>query len=295
MGMRHKVGMGLRKPKEHMVYIHCKSTVKYMEQSKYCFSRRGKQRKPGNWVITPTPTPSKPVPGVVLPRKAEYGPCKTKYFGFLRSSGLKITFGLLDQNPRVIKNLRVPMQSPGPEKILGPGKGKPTGSYITPGSKRPPGLEEPPGSQATFGSRATSGFPSDLRVQSNLRVKTTSGSRATSGFKMTSGSRRNLRIPKRPPGLEEPTVSQMTSGNLRVPKRPLGPYSTFGVQVKSQDLKENLRVPTRPLGPDTISGSKGDTPDFHMASGSKSDLRVHKTPPGYKQPPGKKRRSMDPS
>ncbi|KAF3534916.1 hypothetical protein DY000_02039508 [Brassica cretica] len=52
---------------------------------------------------------------------------------------------------------------------------------------------------------------------------------------------------------------------------------------------------------DTISGSRGGTPDSHMTSGSKSDvrvqndLRVHKTPPGYKRPPGKKRRSTDPS
>ncbi|KAF2582093.1 hypothetical protein F2Q68_00005523 [Brassica cretica] len=37
------------------------------------------------------------------------------------------------------------MQSPGPEKISRPRKGKPPGSYITPGSKRPPGLEQPPG------------------------------------------------------------------------------------------------------------------------------------------------------
>ncbi|KAF3590487.1 hypothetical protein DY000_02021833 [Brassica cretica] len=73
MGMRHKAGMGMRKPQEHMAYIRCKSTGKYREQSKSCFSRRGKQRKPGTWVITPTPAPSKPVLVVVLPRKAEYG------------------------------------------------------------------------------------------------------------------------------------------------------------------------------------------------------------------------------
>ncbi|KAF3512870.1 hypothetical protein F2Q69_00005801 [Brassica cretica] len=48
-----------------------------MEQSKSCFSRRGKQRKPGTWVITPTPAPlSLAVPVVVLARKAEYGPCE---------------------------------------------------------------------------------------------------------------------------------------------------------------------------------------------------------------------------
>ncbi|KAF3566152.1 hypothetical protein DY000_02016193 [Brassica cretica] len=75
-GMRHKAGMGMRKPEEHMVYTHCKIIVKYKEQSKSCFSRRGKQRKPGTWVITPTPAPSKHVPVVVLPRKTEYGPCE---------------------------------------------------------------------------------------------------------------------------------------------------------------------------------------------------------------------------
>ncbi|KAF3550341.1 hypothetical protein DY000_02006529 [Brassica cretica] len=48
-----------------------------MEQSKSYFSRRGKQRKPGTWVITPTPAPlSLAVPVVVLARKAEYGPCE---------------------------------------------------------------------------------------------------------------------------------------------------------------------------------------------------------------------------
>ncbi|KAF2579064.1 hypothetical protein F2Q68_00004769 [Brassica cretica] len=60
-GMRHKGGMGMGKPEE---------------QSKFCFSKRVKQCKPGTWVITPTPAPSKPVPVVVLPRKAEYGPCE---------------------------------------------------------------------------------------------------------------------------------------------------------------------------------------------------------------------------
>ncbi|KAF3552054.1 hypothetical protein DY000_02007528 [Brassica cretica] len=59
--MRRKAGVGMRKPEE---------------QSKSCFSRHGKQRKPDTWVITPTPAPSKPVEVVVLPRKAEYGPCE---------------------------------------------------------------------------------------------------------------------------------------------------------------------------------------------------------------------------
>ncbi|KAF3585418.1 hypothetical protein F2Q69_00030212 [Brassica cretica] len=119
-----------------------------------------KAAKPGTWVITPTPAPSKhdakskQVSGVALPRKAEYGPGKTKYSRFLRTPGLKITSGLLDQNPQVIKNIWVPKQSPGPEKISGPGKGKPPGSYITSGSNRP------------LGSKETSGFPNDLQVPS---------------------------------------------------------------------------------------------------------------------------------
>ncbi|KAF2581888.1 hypothetical protein F2Q68_00004768 [Brassica cretica] len=46
------------------------------EQSKSCFSRRGKQGQCVTRVITPTPAPSKPVPVVVLLRKAEYGPCE---------------------------------------------------------------------------------------------------------------------------------------------------------------------------------------------------------------------------
>ncbi|KAF2534331.1 hypothetical protein F2Q70_00031133 [Brassica cretica] len=105
-----------------------------------------------------------------------------------------------------------------------------------------------------------SGSLFDLRV-----LNTTSGSERTSGF----------------------------SNDLRVLIRPQGP------KYDLRDLKENLRVPTRPSGPDTISGSKGETPDSHITSGSKSDLRVqndlrvHKTPPGYKRPPGQKRRSMD--
>ncbi|KAF3582788.1 hypothetical protein DY000_02030971 [Brassica cretica] len=217
---------------------------------------------------------SEQVPGVVLPRKAKYGPYKTKYSGFLRTPGL---------NPRVIKNLRVLMQSPGPEKISGPGKGKPPGSYITPGSKRPHdpkydlrGLKELPGSQTTPGSLF------DLRV-----LNTTSGSEGTSGFS------NDLRVLIRPQG---PKYDLRGLKEPRVPKRPPRPYSTSGVQVRSQDLKENLRVPTRPPGSNTISRSKGETPDSHMTSGSKSDLwvqndlRVHKTPLGYKRPPGQKRR-----
>ncbi|KAF3510434.1 hypothetical protein F2Q69_00007741 [Brassica cretica] len=102
MGMRHKAGMGLRKPEE---------------QSKSCFSRRGKQRKHGTWVITPTPAPSKQVPGVVLPRKAEYGPYKNIYSGFLRTLGLKITRRFL-LHPEVVLNLEVALD---PEVVLNPG------------------------------------------------------------------------------------------------------------------------------------------------------------------------------
>ncbi|KAF3584749.1 hypothetical protein F2Q69_00029267 [Brassica cretica] len=44
--------------------------------------------------------------------------------GRIRSLKIKTEY------PRVIKNFWVPMQSPGPEQIsLGPGKGKPPGSY----------------------------------------------------------------------------------------------------------------------------------------------------------------------
>ena len=110
--------------------------------------------------------------------------------GRIRSLKIQIKY------PWVIKNFRVPMQSPGPEQISsGPGKGKPPGSYITlgsnydlrvqkktPSSKRPTGPEQPPGSKRPPGPKETSGF------------KTTSGSRATSGFKMTFGSKRNLRV-----------------------------------------------------------------------------------------------------
>ncbi|KAF3534977.1 hypothetical protein DY000_02039619 [Brassica cretica] len=127
----------------------CKSTVKYREQKfkspgaphNLCLSRRGKKQS-------------------LALGKEEYGPRKTKYFGFIRTPGLKITPGLLDQNPRVIKNIQVPKKSSGPEKMSGHGKGKPPGSYITlgsnydlrvqkktPGSKRPTGPEQPPGSK----------------------------------------------------------------------------------------------------------------------------------------------------
>ncbi|KAF3563310.1 hypothetical protein DY000_02014384 [Brassica cretica] len=163
------------------------------------------------------------------------------------------------------------MQSPGPENISGPGKGKPPGSYITPGSKRPPGLEETPSSQMTYGSRATSGF------------KTTSGSRETFGFETTSGSKRNLQVennlrvqkepPKRPLGPEKPLGS----------KRRPGPKETFGFKTISgpQDLKKNFWVPTLPPGPVTISGSKGEPPGSHMTSGSRYDLRIKRRTSGF--------------
>ncbi|KAF3552138.1 hypothetical protein DY000_02006817 [Brassica cretica] len=221
---------------------------------------------------------SEQVPGVVLPRKAEYGPCKIKYFGFYQTSGLNITSGLLDQNPRVIKNLRVPMQSPGPEKISGPGKGKPPGSYITPGSKRPSGLEQPPGSKRspgpkeTSGFKTTSGFPhdhwvqNDLRVQNNLRVqkepsgsqttfgfKTTSGFKMTSGFKTTSGSKRYLRV-KTTSGSRETSGFKTTSGskrNLRVQNDHRVLNTTSGSEGTS-GFPNDLRVLTEP------ASSKGD-------------------------------------
>ncbi|KAF3590491.1 hypothetical protein DY000_02021837 [Brassica cretica] len=207
MGMRHKAGVGLH------------SLIKTL------LLQTWKATKPGTWVITPTPAPSKPVPGVDLPRKAEYGPCKTKYSGFLRTLGLKITSGLLDQNPHVIKNLRVPMQSPGPEKISGPGKGRPSGSYITPGSKRPPGPEKPPGSKRPPGPKEISGF------------KTTSESRGTSGFQNDLRVQNDLWVQKKPPGLKRPLGLE----ELRVPRRPPGSKRHPGLE-EPLGFPNDLRV-----------------------------------------------------
>ncbi|KAF2574169.1 hypothetical protein F2Q70_00003881 [Brassica cretica] len=89
-----------------------------------------------------------------------------------RAAECEIRTGLLDQNPRVIKNLRVPMQSPGPEKISGPGKGKPPGSEGTSGFPNDPRVLIRPQDpkydlrilNTTSGSKGTSGFPQDLRV-----------------------------------------------------------------------------------------------------------------------------------
>ncbi|KAF3587093.1 hypothetical protein F2Q69_00030623 [Brassica cretica] len=140
---------------------------------------------------------SEQVPGVVLPRKAEYGPCKIKYSGFLRTPGLNITSGLLDQNPRVIKNLRVPMQSPGPEKISGPGKDKTPCSSITLGSKQPPGLEEPLGSKRLSGLEKPLGSKRTPGLEEPPGLEKPPGSKRPPGLEQTPGS-------KRPPGLEEP-------------------------------------------------------------------------------------------
>ncbi|KAF2550896.1 hypothetical protein F2Q70_00038635 [Brassica cretica] len=78
--MRRKAGMGMRKPEEHMVYTHCKSTVKHVEQSKSCFSRHGKQ------CYERQNSKSKQVPVVVLPRNTVPAK-KQKHFGFPRNSG----------------------------------------------------------------------------------------------------------------------------------------------------------------------------------------------------------------
>ncbi|KAF3575973.1 hypothetical protein DY000_02030938 [Brassica cretica] len=74
-GMRHKAGMGMRKPGEHMVYL----LQKYCEIQgviKVLLLQTWKAAKPGTWVITATPAPSKHVQVVALPRKVEYGPCE---------------------------------------------------------------------------------------------------------------------------------------------------------------------------------------------------------------------------
>ena len=198
-----------------------------------------------------------------MPRKAEYGPCKTKYSGFLRTPGLKITSRLLDQNPWVIKNLRVPMQSPGHEKISGPKKGKPPSSYITPDSKRTSGPEgtsgfpnrlrvpkRPPSSKQPPGPEGTSGFPNHLLVQ-----REPPGSQTTSGFKTTFGSKRNLRVQKDLRVQRNLRVQK----DLRVQKKPLGSKQPLG--HSNLRVQNDLRVQKKPLG------SKG-------SSGPKYDLRV---------------------
>ncbi|WZZ88864.1 LOW QUALITY PROTEIN: hypothetical protein YC2023_117443 [Brassica napus] len=160
---------------------------------------------------------------------------KTNYSGFLRTPGLKITSGLLDQDPLVINNLRVPKQSPGPEKISGPGKGKPPGSYIIPGSKRPLGPK--------YDLRSNLRVQNDLRVLRNLRVQndlwilnTTSGSEGTSGFP------NNLRVLTQPPDSKSIINLRVQSFSCRaaseLQKRPSDPHDTSGSQQRLRVLKQ---------------------------------------------------------
>ncbi|WZY72305.1 LOW QUALITY PROTEIN: hypothetical protein YC2023_004545 [Brassica napus] len=124
--------------------------------------------------------------------------------------------------------------------------------------------------KTTSRSRRTSGFPIDLRVPKRPQgLEEPPGSGKTSGFPI------NLWVPKRPQGLEKPPGSQSTSGSqndLRVLKTTLGFRKTFG---SLNDLRRNLRFSNRPLGPKTTSGSKirPHNPRAQTTYESRSNLR----------------------
>ncbi|KAF3511937.1 hypothetical protein F2Q69_00005778 [Brassica cretica] len=250
-GMRHKAGMGMRKPEEHTAYIHCKSTVKYMEQSKSCFSRRGKQRKPGTWVITPTPAPSKHVLVVALPRKAEYGPREKQNitgsqgtpgpYASPRSKngtqGSPNDFGV----PKIKKEARTPVQ-PRAHR----------GHY---------NFKEPPGSKQRSPDK-------------NLRVP-------------TRPQRPNTILEKK----DRTPVQPRAHRGHYILEEPLGSHATSGskytrVPIRSPDLKENpillcdLRVQSQSRKP---PGSNHDLRIYHKISGFLHRLRAPVSVPGSRE------------
>ncbi|KAF3499195.1 hypothetical protein F2Q69_00042531 [Brassica cretica] len=199
--------------REHMVYPHCKGTVKYREQSKSCFSRFGKQHKPGTWVITPTPAPSKHVPVVVLPRKTEYGPCEKQNI-----PGSQGTLGLY--------------VSPRSQEETQGSKEEPPGSYTASRFRK---KLEPLCSLGSIGVITTS---TNHRVPKNdLRIQ-------TSGFQHSIKKERTPMQPRAHRGRyipKEPLGSHATSGSncIRAP-------------IQSPDLRNNtapvcdLRVQSQP-------------------------------------------------
>ncbi|KAF2579835.1 hypothetical protein F2Q68_00004787 [Brassica cretica] len=141
MGMRHKAGMGMRKPEEHMVYL----LQKYCEihgAIKTLLLQTWKAAKPGTWVITATPAPSKPD---------------------------------LRENPRFSHDLRVQSRSQEPpgsnyglrtnQRIFGfPYRLQ--ASFMIPGSRG-----EPPGSPTTSGSQIiTHGLGEPPGPRHDLRI-----------------------------------------------------------------------------------------------------------------------------
>ncbi|KAF3503613.1 hypothetical protein F2Q69_00042239 [Brassica cretica] len=207
-GMRPKAGMGMRKheylsklPKTPVQPKAHRGPRVPMDQSKSCFSRRGKQRKPGTWVITPTPSTSKPVPVVALPRKAEYGPCEKKHI-----SGYQGTPGLY-ASPR--------------SKEQTQGSPNDSGSYGTSGSSQ---LQRTSGFQTIISGSTSPGsdMASKAYYDSSKKDRTLVQPRAHRGHYIpkeppgshtTSGSR-YTRVPIRSPDLREKALySHTTSGS----------------------------------------------------------------------------------
>ncbi|KAF3542572.1 hypothetical protein DY000_02006501 [Brassica cretica] len=215
------------------------------EQSKSCFSRRGKQRKPGTWVITPTPAPSKHAPVVVLPRKVEYGLCeKTKYFGLPRNPG--------------------PLACPRSQEET---QGSPHDFGVPKIKKEARTPVQPRAHQGHYNFK-------------NLRVPV-KRSPDLNLWVLIQPQRSKYYFRKR----IEPMCSLNRIGvttslkNLRVPMRPQGPNTNIRVPIRSPDLKENpafsfdLRVQLqsqKPSGSNTISGSIIESLDSYTASGLKS-------------------------
>ncbi|KAF2550477.1 hypothetical protein F2Q68_00034504 [Brassica cretica] len=126
-------------------FAYCISSATCMDQYiNSCFSRHGKQRKPGTWVSKPTPAPSKTDSGFLQKAECNMG---TRYLWVLN----KFLQNLEKVNLQVLYNPRA--------------------------QQRPQGLKETSGSHTAYESR------SNLRVQNDFRVlNTTSGSRGTAGF-----------------------------------------------------------------------------------------------------------------
>ncbi|KAF2611056.1 hypothetical protein F2Q70_00011330 [Brassica cretica] len=219
-----------------------------MEQSKSYFSRRGKQRKPGTWVITPTPAPlSLAVPVVVLARKAEYGPCEKP--SILGSQGTPGPYA----SPRSQEETQ--------------GFPHDFGSYLqgSKNKKEARTLVQPRAHRGHYNFKNLQ-VPVKRSPDLNLRVPIR--------------PQRSMYVFRK---RIEPLCSLKHIGvitslkNLRVPMRPQGPNTNIRVPIRSTDLKENpafsfdLRVQLHSQKP---LGSNYDLRIYHRIYGFLHRLRA---------------------
>ncbi|KAF3595623.1 hypothetical protein DY000_02021595 [Brassica cretica] len=200
-----------------------------MEQSKSCFSRRGKQRKPGTWVITPTPAPSKPPPGS---NQRSQGLRKNLRVPMWPQGSKDKKEARTSVQPRAhrghynYKNLRVPVKRSLDQNLRVPIRPQRSKYDFRKIDRTPVQLKAHQGSSYN---------PKNLRVPTTISgsIIESLDSYTASGLKS-----RSQDLEKRPPDLQNDF--RRTFGlfrDLRVPRRPSGPHATSELQDQSPDSK----------------------------------------------------------